>query len=678
MRHILPLQSLVMLLGLLASPNIVSAFEVNVATDYGFDPTDSRSYLQSALDSGASRVIVPNVGQDWMMGGRLHFRSSDQEVVFEDGVVIKGKAGAFTGQHSKLFTASNVSNVTVIGYGATWWMDKSEFTSGEHRHALGLYSVDGFTVKGLTIEGSGGDGIYVGDDLISGTPDFSNNVLIEDVTVRDHRRQGISVISASNLTIRNVTALNTSGTSPAGGLGIEPNKSTQRLENIVIDGFHSEENDGPGVYLYLRFLNETSLPVTVDLNNIMVANSPNRGLVYTGAKNPPPNSHVTFRNSSVIESTGAGIYVDSNTDSTDAGLRFENIYLEQTSLDESVRPDQPAHSPIIFFVRPSYGSNQVLGNVELVNVKVSDIAGRPYVTYVDNTGTATLANVTGSVELYNPYFNPHGEYYIEPNHSFDISVNLHWAPFFDHSFEAGEQFTTGDLAGQQAWYAAPDSGGSAQVVDGSSLGLPMAADGDRLVHITGGTTHAAHLVRAIGPDPTDRLLHVSADLAFGQFSDDALGLLTISDVDDDSLRGVTFGLRNHDGEVFLTYRAEGTYQDLALTSAPQADTFYRFTATIDPDNATYDLLITDSSGQELARVTDITIAGDVQSYRYVTLHASPGDDLYVDRLLVAPAPIPEPTTAALWGVGLIVCWWGRTKVRGAKGHRTAGTSPLTF
>ena len=34
---------------------------------WGFDPEDATDSLQAAIDSGVSRLIIPNVGQEWVV-----------------------------------------------------------------------------------------------------------------------------------------------------------------------------------------------------------------------------------------------------------------------------------------------------------------------------------------------------------------------------------------------------------------------------------------------------------------------------------------------------------------------------------------------------------------------------------------------------------------------------------
>ena len=61
------------------------------ATWWGFDPEDATDELQAAIDSGARRLIVPNMRSDWVV--RPIQLASNQEIIFERGTVISAKRG---------------------------------------------------------------------------------------------------------------------------------------------------------------------------------------------------------------------------------------------------------------------------------------------------------------------------------------------------------------------------------------------------------------------------------------------------------------------------------------------------------------------------------------------------------------------------------------------------------
>ncbi len=189
--------------------------EANAAW-WGFDENDATRELQSAINSGAEKLIVPNMGKDWIV--RPINLVGEMELVFEEGVVVTAKKGEFKGTHDRLFTARNVNNLTIRGYGAIFKMQKSDYqnsslyTKAEWRNTLILGGCTNITIMGLTFKDSGGDGIT----LDTGTYLRDNiNIHIKDVVCDNNYRQGISIIGADNLLIEDSYFINTSGTGPS-------------------------------------------------------------------------------------------------------------------------------------------------------------------------------------------------------------------------------------------------------------------------------------------------------------------------------------------------------------------------------------------------------------------------------------------------------------------------------
>src|SRR5699024_3468789 len=134
---------------------------------------------QKALNSGADKVIVPNVGKPWIVDKTIHFRSN-QTVVFKPGVVILAKKGSFKGRSDSLFTANYVKNLTIKGKNATFRMRKKDYQKkpykpAEWRNTLNIRGCNNITIEGLTLEKSGGDGIYITG---RGKQEYSKNITL--------------------------------------------------------------------------------------------------------------------------------------------------------------------------------------------------------------------------------------------------------------------------------------------------------------------------------------------------------------------------------------------------------------------------------------------------------------------------------------------------------------------
>lgn len=98
------------------------------------------------------------------------------------------------------------------------------------------------SIANLTITKCIGDGIYItgGNEASIGIFNHAcRNVIIENVTCDDNRRQGISVIHVDGLTVSNCTLINTGlteFTKPGSGIDIEPNVSNGR--NMSVRNIH--------------------------------------------------------------------------------------------------------------------------------------------------------------------------------------------------------------------------------------------------------------------------------------------------------------------------------------------------------------------------------------------------------------------------------------------------------
>ena len=220
-------------------------------SSFGFDEKNSTSFLQKAIDSGAKRVIIDNVGKPWFTE-TLTLRS-DLELIFADGSVLKALPGSFHQRTAFLLKLDDVKNVTLRGEGkALIEMNKKDYQNpklyqwSEWRHAVSLRGAHNIRIENLTIKGSGGDGIYVGQGKTE-----SRNILIDKVICEDHHRQGISVISVDGLTIRNSSVNSTAGTPPQAGIDIEPNRFTNSVRKILVENCEFSNNTSAGFMIHL-------------------------------------------------------------------------------------------------------------------------------------------------------------------------------------------------------------------------------------------------------------------------------------------------------------------------------------------------------------------------------------------------------------------------------------------
>ncbi len=161
-------------------------------------PTDSCIPVRSntELIINGTIVLAPNSYGKYYM---IH--------VLGDDVVIKGK-GSLIGDRPK-----HIGEEGQWGFGI--------YVNRSHR----------VSISGLSISECWGDCIYVNG--------MSSDVMIKDCRISYGRRQGISVTSAKNVTIKDCYISNIAGHAPEYGIDVEPNANDTvhvvKISNVVIE-----------------------------------------------------------------------------------------------------------------------------------------------------------------------------------------------------------------------------------------------------------------------------------------------------------------------------------------------------------------------------------------------------------------------------------------------------------
>ena len=365
--------------------------KVAYASWWGFDPEDATEALQAAIDSGAPKVVVENMGRPWIVSRTINLRSN-QEIVFEKGVIVEAKKGAFLGKGDCLFLAALQRNITIIGYGAVLRMRKLDYTQppyekAEWRHALSIRSCENVRVFGLTLASSGGDGIYLGVAK-RGVP--NSNIHIKDVVCVDNYRQGISVISAENVLMENVVMRDTSGTPPMAGIDFEPNDPTEVLSNIVMRNCVVQNNSGDGFAFYLHNLNSASRPISIRLEGCRsIGNRRSVSISVGNSKEKTVSGVIEFVDCKFEGSEGAGIYI-AQKPPFGCKVRFVKCEISDAALK------QVTQSPIMF--ASARGNFEPIGGVEFIDCVVRDKVERLPMAFFNPAGVE-LTDVIGTLTL---------------------------------------------------------------------------------------------------------------------------------------------------------------------------------------------------------------------------------------------------------------------------------------
>ena len=422
---------------------------------------DCTAALQSALsDCGLSHVVVRGGGVPWSVGP-LFIHRSNIMLTLEPGAVLFAKKGEFKNTGDSLLTIESdrghghVSNVTVVAHGATLKMRQMDYlppayAKGEWRHTLQIRGASDVAIYGGTYAHSGGDGIYVAD---GGLANFSRNILIAGATTSHAWRNGLSVISAVNLTVAGCSFLDTNGTNPQCGIDLEPDSPKHRLRGILLTNITLANNSKCGFtmgpYAFVTAGGTNPLDITVD--GMRVLDTP--GSIYSWGSSPGEMDGTAVALSSAYNLTGSVTVRNVHVQNCyGPALQFDNwpngfvstlingltIGAGATSqLSGDFGP--PAPIQIIPIGGDSKDENSSLhaGGVRFENCTIDDDRVRDWLsTMWDGTHNHStpprLVNISGSVTVNNPAVTSctadFGQFPISPDISVQVACNEKLAP----------------------------------------------------------------------------------------------------------------------------------------------------------------------------------------------------------------------------------------------------------
>lgn len=232
------------------TPRATVAGTVDVA-DFGAiadDDTDDANAIAAAIRSGHKTVHL-GPGRHLLRAASIR-PLSGQRLECAPGAVLVPAPFVST-EDQGIHDSVNRGAIEVV-HAADVTIDNCSIDGQSDRHPRGLLfgihivgegsdrvTVRGGTIKNIPGDGDGrtmGDGIYVGQfDAVKGTPE---DVLIDGVTVDAPGRQGIAVVQARRVSIRNSTFLNGN----AAGVDVEPNHFANVAEHVTISDSLFENN----------------------------------------------------------------------------------------------------------------------------------------------------------------------------------------------------------------------------------------------------------------------------------------------------------------------------------------------------------------------------------------------------------------------------------------------------
>lgn len=186
----------------------------------------------------------------------------------------------------KMYTILNVlKKENIIIYNPALNGDRGQHLGNDGEWGMGI-NINGsrkVSIYNPYIKNNWGDGIYIG--IREGGE--NHNITISGGLLDYNRRNGISVISANNLKIENVTISNTFGTLPMAGIDIEPNDMHSNLENLIFENIKII-NSLSGFQISLNYYGSKNISKNASINvNKLEVRDVTNGFFITGFNNKP-------------------------------------------------------------------------------------------------------------------------------------------------------------------------------------------------------------------------------------------------------------------------------------------------------------------------------------------------------------------------------------------------------
>jgi len=258
-----------------AAVDITSYLPVGFKRDASIDYT---VYLQRALNENRV-VLFPNFPILVNKNG-LNI-SSNSKLIFQQKSRLIMKPNA-----EKMFAILEINrkkNIQIFNPYLQGDKDSHLGIDGQWGMGVNIISSSNIQIYEPFIIDNWGDGIYLGNR----SNGDNVNVTISGGLLDNNRRNGISVISASNLYIENLLITNTFGTLPMAGIDIEPNDASSKINNINLTNV-KVFNSFTGFQITLNYYGSKIINqlATININDLNISDV-TKGVYVTGFKNKP-------------------------------------------------------------------------------------------------------------------------------------------------------------------------------------------------------------------------------------------------------------------------------------------------------------------------------------------------------------------------------------------------------
>lgn len=401
---------------------ILSFSQSVIVSDYGFSTDDNKKIISQAIRNNDT-IIIDKQHSEWLVSPLKFRKLENKTIIFKKDVVLRAKPAAYDKTSDCLLKFIDCKNIKIIGNGAILKMNKEEYLDGEWRMGVSFMGCKNVEMTNLTISSSGGDGIY-----IDGYKDvlFSENIVIDSIISTNNKRQGISIISAKDVWVKNSVFTKTKGTLPEAGLDIEPDGETDVVINVNFEHCSFTNNNHSGIVLGLGKLTDKSKPVSINfmdcylsMNHDISNRYPKAEIIVAAHPNTPVKGNVTFNNIVIDGSKWGLIY--SRKPSKGYNVSFNNL----SALNICQQEDDM--SVIYLEVPDYYKPSGPLGGFSFENTFVKFNSKSSFFT-IRGSSMRTLdgvKDITGSITIENPNLKELIEY-IKYNSNKNDNFNVNY------------------------------------------------------------------------------------------------------------------------------------------------------------------------------------------------------------------------------------------------------------
>ena len=285
----------------------------------GDGTNDDTANIQCALDN-CKNITVPS--GTYMINAVTHIApNSNSKITLSEDATIKAITNS-EGTYAVIYL-NDVDNVEICG--GTISGDKTTHTgnTGEWGHCIHIAGGStNIRIHDIRLIDAWGDGLYVND---------CTDVWTERVIVDNARRNGYSIICATNFISNDDKIKNVSGTNPQAGVDIEPNANTDVLTNIIFNNLVSVGHHNTGFGIALGADIENTTPYDIRVNNLITDNT-DRGVVFD-IRSQTLTGYIEFNNTNVNNTTRQGICATSYNYSPNMEIVLNNPVVKNYGLN---------------------------------------------------------------------------------------------------------------------------------------------------------------------------------------------------------------------------------------------------------------------------------------------------------------------------------------------------------